>query len=717
MAKQIIRTTCEMCGVVNNNCGIDVHVKDGKIVKVEGTKGHPINDGSLCPKGLAAIQSQYDPNRLKYPMRRVGKRGEGKWERISWDTALDTIAQKFKEIIDTDGAQAISWLKGAGPSWEEHWEFAQRFMHFLGSPNMVAHGYLCHLARMIGHMATYGSLPAADYDNTSCMLLWGYNPANTQTSNHMRRIMAAKQRGAKLIVVDPRFSKTAAKADIWVQPRPGSDGALAPGMLNVIITEELYDKAFVDKWTYGFDKLAEMVKDYPPEKVESITWVPADVIREVARVYATTKPAVLYEQNGVDMQPNVAQTARAISCLRAITGNLDIPGGNIFFPGLSPAFKKTADIGMSRKPAKEMQQAFKKSVGKHPLYYAMHYLTVPEIVDAILTDKPYPIKAAIIYGMNPAVVIEDTDKVVRALKKVPFLVVFDRVKTATAEFADILLPAANFFEKTMTNTYLWGCRPGVDSEYFSMRRKVLEPMGESKSDFDFISELARKMGYVAEFPWKTVEEAIDYELAPIGMSYKQLAEYPDVVYTRRYEPSEVYRKYEKALARMSTKKVELYSTSFERMGYDPLPRYQEVGESPVSRPDLAREYPLIMSCFKPGLYTQSQHLALPWLKEIMPEPWLEMNPLKARELGIKDGDTVVVKSPRGSLDIKCRLTNAVDPRVVMATFGWGNSSAGPDRTINVLAPGDIYCPITNGNSSRCFLISVTKNVRSEASEP
>ncbi len=496
MGRNIIRTTCEMCPVVNNNCGIDVFVNDGKITHVEGTKGHPVNDGKLCAKGLAAVQLQYNPNRLQYPLKRIGERGEGKWERITWDEALDTIATRLKKIIETDGPRAISWFKGIGPSWEEHWEFTQRFMNAIGSPNIVAHGYLCHVARMTGHIATYGGMPAADFENTRCMVMWGYNPVNTQLPNHMRRIMFARQRGAKLIVIDPRFSKTAAKANIWVQPRPGSDGALALGMLNVIIKENLYDREFVEKWTFGFDKLSKMIEDYPPEKVESITWVPAATQREVARIYATIKPAVLYEQNGIDMQPNVTQTARALSILRSITGNLDVPGGSILFPEISPEFKKTADLSLNRSK-KDMDHAFKESVSSHPLYYSLHYVTVSEMVNAILDDKPYSIKAAIIQGMNPLVGIENSSRVRQALQKVPFLVVFDLFKTATAEMADLILPAASFFEKTMTNLYAWGCRPRVDSKYYSLRKKIVEPLGECKSDFDFISELARKNGLLS----------------------------------------------------------------------------------------------------------------------------------------------------------------------------------------------------------------------------
>ena len=712
MAK-VVKSICQMCGTTYGACGIDVHVEDNKIIKIEGTKGHPVNDGRLCAKGLAAVQLVYDPNRLLYPMKRINKRGEGKWQRISWDEAMDTIVTKLKGIIASDGGRAISWLKGQAPGWESNWDYCQRFMNAIGSPNIVTHGHNCHQARVIGHAYTHGIMTDYDYANTRCILLWGNNPVIRSMSSVAPRIIKAKQRGAKLIVIDPRFSRIAAKADIYLQPRPGSDGALALAMLNVIIGENLHDKEFVDKWTYGFDKLSELVKKYPPEKVEEITWVPADTIREAARVFATTKPAILHDENGIDQQPNVVQTTRALSILRAITGNLDVPGSNVLNPE-APPFRKTADMTLRKRAPEDTPKAFRESISKHPIYYATFYLSVPELIDAILTEKPYPIKAVIVQGMNPAIISSNTKRVREALRKVDFLVVFDPFPTATAELADIALPAANFLERTLLTKFPGDAKFRVDGTYYQLMPKVVEPPGECKSDYDFISELAHRLGYGEAFPWKSVEEAIDYELKPICLSCKELKDHPEPIIKYRYSPQELYRKYEKffSLPSLPDKKVALYSTAFERLGYDPLPTYVEPGESPISRPDLAKKYPLVcMASIKPGLYTHSQFRSLPWLKEIMPDPWIEIHSEKAEELGLKDGEMVVVESLRGSIELKCKVVDTMDPRVVAITHGWGNPYVEPQPVTNILTPSEIRCPVSDAESNRCFLVKVTKKHR------
>ncbi|MFC2003174.1 molybdopterin-dependent oxidoreductase [Chloroflexota bacterium] len=687
----VIKSVCQMCGTNYAACGIDVHVEDGKVLKTEGTKGHPVNDGRLCPKGLAITQMLYKRNRLLYPIKRTGDRGEGKWQRISWDEAMDTIVAKLKEIVATDGPRAIAWLKGQGSGWQGALEYSIRFMRLIHSPNWIQPGHNCESARGVGHVFTYGMRPNPDYENTNLIILWGYNPVNTSMPNAVR-IMKAKQRGVKLMVIDPRFTKTAAKADIFVQVRPGSDGALALGMLNVIIGEDLYDKEFVEKWVYGFDELAELVAKYPPEKVEEITWVPAETTRQVARIYARTKPACLYEANGIEQLPNAAQTSRALSILQAITGNLDVPGGNVQDPESVISFLKSG--------------AGASSVSSHPLFFQLGYFcSVPELRDAILTDKPYPIKAVIVDGMNLAVGSSDTTKVRQALTKVPFLVVFDHTVTPTAELADLVLPACTFLERDEVIRYRAGSTPRVDGVYYQLQRKAVEPLGESKSNYDFVSDLAKRMGYQEEWPWQTVEEWIDHQLKPVGITYQELADHPEDMVKRKHLPRELYRKYHKffSLPLFPDKKCAFYSEAFRSAGYDPLPTYVEPGESPVSRPDLLQEYPLVcMASLKPGPFTHTQFQTLPWLREVMPEPWVEIHSEKAKELHLKDGDMVVVKSLKGSIELKCKVFDSLDPRVVAVTHGWW------EPVTNLLTPSEYSCPITGSTSDRCFLVNVAK---------
>jgi anaerobic selenocysteine-containing dehydrogenase len=705
---KIIKSACQLCRSNSGACGIDVYVEDGKVVKIEGTKEHPANEGKLCPKGLSALQLQYHPNRLLHPLKRVGERGEGKWKQISHDEAMDTIATRLKEIIKTDGARAICWYKGAATGWEGDWNYAMRFMNALASPNLGSIGHVCHIARIIGSLLTYGRPADPDVESSNLLIAWGWNPVNESLPNHMRHIMKAKQRGMKLVVVDPRFSKTATKADIFVQIRPGSDGALALGMGNVIIKENLYDKKFVDEWTTGFDKYRELVEQYPPSKVEEITWVPASTIREIARLYATTKPASLQAENAIDQTANSVYTQRAISCLILLTGNLDVPGGNVLRNEPHPRPPKIALRNIL--PA-AVKKSFDESISKHFLYYLAMYVGGQDWVDAMFTGKPYPIRATIVSGANPMIQTENVARLREALKKLDFLVVRDLFMSATAEQADIVLPGATFLERTNMIFYTGAhANPTADGIYRMLQPKVVEPLGESKSDYDFIVELAERLGIGDKFPWKDVEGIIDYDLEEEGFTVKDLKEHPENVLKRRLLPEEAYRKYQKVFAfpLLESHKAEFYSFRLEKMGFNPLPIYVEPGETPISRPDLLKEYPLICTAgLKPGLHNHSSLHHLPWIKEIMPEAVMEINPSKAEELGIKDSDMVVVKSLRGSIEIKARTINTVDPRVVTITTGWGNRHDG-GSVLNELTISEERCPVSGSTPIRSFLVNVTK---------
>lgn len=705
---QIIKSVCQLCRSNSGACGIDVYVEDGKVVKIEGTKGHPANDGKLCPKGLSALQLQYHPERLLHPLKRVGERGEGKWKQISHEEAMGTIATRLKEIIKTDAARAICWFKGVGVSWEGDWYSAMRFMNVLGSPNLASVAHVCHVPRLIGSLLTYGRQADPDVENSNLLIAWGWNPVNESLPNHMRHIMKAKQRGLKLVVVDPRFSKTAAKADVFVQIRPGSDGALALGMGNVIIKENLYDKKFIDEWTTGFDKYRELVEQYPPAKVEEITWVPASTIREIARLYATTKPACLHSESAIDHTANSVYTQRAISCLILLTGNLDVPGGSVLMNEPHP---RPPRMALRNLLPMAVKKSFEESISKHFLCYLTIYVGAQDWVDAMLTGKPYPIRATIVSGANPMIQIENAARLRKALKKLDFLVVRDLFMTATAEQADIVLPAATFLERNNMIYYMGAhANPTVDGVYRMLQQKVVEPLGECKSDYSFIAELAERLDIGDKFPWKDDEAMIDYDLEGEGFTVKDLKEHPENVLKRRLLPEEAYRKYKKVFAfpMLESHKAEFYSLRLEKMGFNPLPIYVEPGESPISRPDLLKDYPLVCTAgLKPGLHNNSSLHHLPWIKEIMPEAVIEINPSKAEELGIKDGDMVVVKSLRGSIEIKAQTINTVDPRVATITTGWGNRYDG-GSVLNELTISEERCPVSGSTPIGSFLVNVTK---------
>jgi len=684
-------------------CGIIVHVRDGEVVKVEGNPDFLINKGGICPKGLSSIQLLYDPNRLKYPLKRVGERGEGKWERVSWDEALKITAERLNEIKHKYGAKYVAFPRGQGPAWDIWYDLWTRLVMSFGSPNMATPANVCFFPRR-SSFVTLGEYAESDFDNNNgIIVLWGYNAANTSLPASCRRILEAKERGAQLIVIDPVFTSLAAKADLYIRIRPGTDLALALGMINIIITEELCDKDFVDKWTVGFDRLASHVKDYSAEKVEEITGVPAEVVEEAARKYATIKPGLIAVGNGLESTTNSVQTVRGISILQAITGNLDTPGGNISDPEPSPMGKLNPTMMFEHVP-----NYAKECLSKHPLYAQFDMNNRGEIAEAVLTGEPYPIKGMLVFGTELVTTTARSSKIINALKKLDFLAVHDIYLTPTAEFADIVFPCATFLE---TEDYcywrLGSARHGRPQtmHIYMWQGKVVEPLGESRSNWDFVTGMAKALGLEEFFPWKKPEEYVDWELEVTskGITVEQLKQSPDGI-VKIYSPSQLYKKYEKQGFKTPSGKVELYSSILEEFGYEPLPVYKEPPESPISQPDLAKEYPLICNTgIKPLVHTQSQFHELPWIKEILPEPLAILNPATALKYEIKDGELIIVESPKASIELKARVTKAVPPDTVFIPGCWRepfNNDLPDDKAVD---------PIAGGYNTRAFLCRITKD--------
>ncbi len=691
---EMIKTICQMCYFY---CGLDVTVEGGRILRVEGMREHPVSHGRLCAKGLASAQLVTDPQRLKTPLRRVGARGSGQWQAISWDQALDEIADKMATVRDRFGPEYVGYYRGHAPGWVTNYNFALRFMNAWGSPNVFTHGHLCHSPRTIAHAATFGGFPEPDYEHTNCIMLFGYNPASTSPVNYAPRIIWAKERGAKLVVVDPRFTNTAAKADLFLQPRPGTTGALALAMIQVIIHENLYDAEFVSKWTVGFEDLARFVRDYAPERVEPITSVPADKIRRAARMLATTKPAVVVDGNGLDQHTNTVQTVRATSILRSLIGTIDEPGGSILVSPL-PSMH-----GHSDRPAGFDE----KALSHYPLYFrANKTMSGVELVDSITADNPYRPKVLFVQGGNPVAVLSASDSVREALKAVELLVVHDLYHTSTAQMADIVLPAASFLERDLVLYYRY--RPFVDGNLIAMQNRCVAPVGESKSDLDFIFALAGRCGLEKSFPWANVADALDWDLQANGISVAWLREHPGG-YVRRMHPDQVYRKYEKVGFSTPSKKIELVASRFAEHGFDPLPTFVEPAASPIAAPELAKAYPLIGSTgLKLAIHTHTQFHSLPSLRAIEPDPFAEIHPHTASALDVQDGDWIIVESPHGSVRVRARLRATVAPKVVLVTFGYGEPYAGGGNLANEITSGAERDPITGTTDNRSFLCRVKR---------
>ena len=714
----------------HSQCAMRIKVKENRVVDVCGVPEDPESQGELTVRDRHIKDFLYAPDRLRYPLIRKGERGEGKWQRISWDEALSTIADKFREIKRRHGAEAISFHHGHYHSGDILGTYLPRLANLIGTPNVSNPSHVCHLPRvMLQYNLDFGMVVPPDVTHTKCIILWGGNPKATNKPQEIA-IKKARERGAKLIVIDPRKIDYALAADIHAQLRPGTDGALALGMLHVIIAEKLYDKYFVKKWTVGFDELKEHVRDYPPKRVAEITWVPEEKIKEMARMYAKTKPACISPRNALDQHTNASVGIRAINALMAITGNIDVKGGNVIAVPISMG---TEDLKAYDRLPEEVAE---KKIGADKCLYSKVSKTWPSALTPLIWEtinegEPYLIKAMLVMAANPALTCANTNVVVKALKKLDFLVVADFFMTPTAELADIVLPASTFLETTRFVTYDthadhgWNCTSRI-----ALSPKVVEPLWDSWPDWKILCELGRRMGYADDFPWETEEEAIDHVLKPLGLTCEELRENPQgfvvavppllfkkfkrvvagmllpvLRMTKLKSYPDMYKKYESLLKGFLTpsKKVELYSQRLKDMGYDPLPVYREPAESPVSKPELTAKFPLILIAgSKLAPYTHSMMRNIPRLHEKFPRNLLEINPETAAKLGLESGDMAKITTQRGSIRCATEVTNRIDPRVVHLYHGFKDSNC------NVLTDHKAFDPITGSTGLKSLLCGVSK---------
>jgi anaerobic selenocysteine-containing dehydrogenase len=671
-----------ICGFCHANCGMSISVKGGRIEKVRGNPEHPSNRGKLCPKGAAAKQIVYSPERLKYPMWKT-ERG---FERISWDEALDRIAGALIEIREKYGPETVLQCRGA-PVTEEVRDGFVQLMAAYGSPNTTSPAHLCSVPRRLGLGLVCGERTVPDYENTRCMIVWGANPTDSRNfaeemayERFDRVVVEAKKRGAKLIVIDPRRTELAAMADEWIDIAPETDLAFALAMLHVIIGERLYDREFVDNWTLGFDRLKAHVRETTPEWAEGITQVPADRIRKIARMYGTTKPALILDGNGLDQHPNVVQTVRAIGLLSAVTGNIDVPGGDVI-----PPHAKAAPYPTLRPPAKRL------AADEYPLFPRAPY---PSMFDALLSGKPYQPRAMIVHHANPLLINANEKRVREALEKLELLIVYDIFESATAKLAHVILPAASDFERFAYRIY-----PSSRGAFVALQQKVIEPIGESRSVFEVEYELARRMGLEGHFPWKSNEEWVNYKLKPLGVTLEDLQKQPVIYVTPPLE----YRKYLKEGFSTPSRKVELYSEKLKGLGQDALPVYKPPEESP----DLVSRFPLTATTRRPGNYVHTRFRNVPTLHRLEPNSLVRIHPADAQLREIGEGDKAIIESPQGSITLKARVTPEIRPGLVVVDFGWGNPWDG-QANVNVLTSDEARDPISAATSNRRFLCEVRK---------
>ncbi|MBN2061393.1 MAG: molybdopterin-dependent oxidoreductase [Deltaproteobacteria bacterium] len=713
-----IPTFCAMCGP-GPGCGIYAIVKDGRFIRIEGMKESPLNKGKNCAKAHAAPQWVYSPQRLRHPLKRTGNKGEGKFQKITWDEAVNLVAEKLKEQKDKYGPESLAILSPARRSYSD---YSYRFLMAHGSPN-YGHSGICAMQNAFSFGYTFGATwPVADYKNSDLIVLWGKNPIYSGSSKGGTiSLLDARERGAKIIAIKPSMEPDAALADIWVPIRPGTDAALALAFLNVIIKANLYDAEFVGRYCYGFDELKDHIEKYTPEWAEPITGLPAEKIKEIATLYGNARSAAIDVGNGLEHAASASDAVRSIAILICITGHLDRPGGNIIPAGSTMPVPNTVHLKerytrewVDKLVGPEIPRPFQPFIeGTSSAYY--------RIFDSILTEDPYPIRCVIAPGTQPSVSTRGSKRVLEALKKLDFFVAIDVTRTAEMHYADIVIPVATPYETDHPFEFT--------KNWIMARNRVIEPLGDYKSIYEFYIDLGVRMGYAKDFWNGSMEECMNEQLKPLEITISELREHrTGIVYPAK--PME-YEKYDMIFSTRSTRlsnepylpqgKVAIYNTTFEKHGYSPLPQWREPPESPSSTPELLEKYPLIFSDYHTSkVYTASWLRNVPYLREILPYPTLHIHPDTAKEKDIEDGDWVMVESPHGRIRLKAEYFPGIRKDTVMCLHGWwqGCEELGlPDypllddganaNNMYSVDPEKVFDPLVTAMSSQT-LVQVTK---------
>ena len=665
-----------LCGICPAGCWVRVTFEHGRMQKVEPLSDHPL--GMICSIGRHSPQVVHDPNRLRTPLRRTGPKGSHEFEPIAWDEAFELLADKLQTLKAEYGPETTAIYTGRGSFDMALCDFfqpagvavssASSVLFPFGSPNTLGVGALCYVSfAMIAPHTTLGEFYITmdvDIDQAELIVLWGANPATDSPPSLHGQITEACGRGARVVAIDPRRNGTARQTGAdWVAIRPGTDGALALSMIQVLIEEELYDEGFAKAWTQGFEDLADLVQHYRPEVVQGITGVPADTIRDLARRIATARGAAPIMYSGLEYSDSGVQAIRAVFCLWALAGQLDVPGGLLIRMKQNQFPQNRA--GLIENPDE------KKALGRDrfPVYSAYrgesHAIALPT---SVLEGEPYKIRSLIVLGGSLITSWPQPEIWRRTLAALDFLVTIDRYHTADSAYADLVLPATTQYEITSYMRY---------GPLFKIRERLIEPQGQARSDFAILAELAQRLGYGHLYP-QSEEAILRQALSGTGFDLEQVRAAGGSVQM----PTAMmqYKKWEKGLLRADGQagfatpsgKFEIASSLLQEHGYDPLPIYTEPAEGPLARPDLAERFPLVLNS---GTRTEfdfrSQHHGVRGLAESQPAPDVNLHPKDAGPRMIEDGDWVWVESPRGRVRFRARLTENIKPGCVDAQMGGG----------------------------------------------
>jgi anaerobic selenocysteine-containing dehydrogenase len=691
---EIRKTICAICEGFVTSCGVNAYVKNGQVIKVEGMKEFPHNAGTLCAKGHASRQYIYNPDRIMTPLKRVGPRGSGRFEEIGWREALDTIAERLIAIKSESGPEAVVFGVGY-TKWLR--PFAQRLGVSFGSPNFATESSTCFYATEVAAKLTYGCWGGPDIPRSDCLLVWSKNTFTAGTPN-AKRLIAARERGLKIIEVSPMSTHQTRYADIHLGLRPGTDGALALGMAHVIIAEGLYDRDFVTRWTTGFEAFKAYAGQFTPEKTAAITGVPAERIAAAARMFAGARAAsIMTSASPTVHHTNGVQNHRAIICLSGLTGNFDVPGGNYVVPEtwvhVGTAVQTRQHEFIFPKPLADMPARIGQD--RFPIWAELveeaQAMCLPRQIES---GKPYPVRAILAFGYNHRM-WPGNDQLLKSLEKIDFFADIDLFMTDTAKMADIVLPACSSFERSELRFYY--------GNHVIFTQPAIAPVGQSRPDSDIIFELAARIAPHDELMAKGYEACIDWILEPCGLSVAQLKQHPSGL-TLKEAVMPPYRKYEENGFPTPSGKMEFASTRLTEAGFDPLPVYAEPALSPVATPQESQKYPLVLGTgTRLPMYVHSRTFRNPWNRRLHPHPTVLINADDAKMRGIADGGTVVLATPRKSVIVRAQVTETICPGAVNIYHGWR------DVEINQLIDPDYLDPISGFPGFKSLLCEVRRS--------
>lgn len=644
-----VPTFCEICFW---NCGAIAKVEDGKVVKLEGNAANPASRGKLCARGNAGMGSLYDPDRLKHPMLNTGKRGEPKWKKVSWDEALGFIAGKMNKIKEIYGPEAVAMIShGTGDSF---WRY---LLKAYGSPNAAAPSFAqCRGPRDIGYLLTFGagvgSPEPLDLANSKFIAFFGSHLGENVHNSQVQDFVEGIAKGAKLAVVDPRFSTAAGRASWWLPIKPGTDMALLLAWINIIVQEELYDRDYINKYSIGLKELKEEIKSYTPEWASKETEISAYTIVEIAKEMARYKPSVvIHPGRHTAWYGDDTQRARAMAILTALLGSWGREGG-YFFPTKASGFPKYPGLPEMPEPQKS------KLSGDWP--YALE-ATTTTVRSATITGKPYPVKGWIAYGCNIMKAIPIQKETIEAIKNLDLMVAVDILPFEHTQWADVVLPECTYLERYDDIKVSRGKTLSV-----IIRQPVVQPMYESKPSWWITRELGIKMGLETYFPWTDIEDYLKKQLEPKGVRLEDLKVKGTISYPDTAAP--FITADNKPEFNTPSGKIELYSKQLKENGFDPVPKYKKHDDAPEG------QFRLLYG--RSPLHTFSRTANNQWLWELYKENELWLNTNRARAMGLKNGEYVVLINQDGvnSNKIKLKVTERIREDCVYMVHGFGHNS-------------------------------------------